>query len=443
MATSLPLRYHFDTTSIQLRSYICGDILNVQFLILYTMAKGAFATNTLAGKLGIYVFARRKGEQVSRSWVRPTDRKTEAQGQQRSTLANIIRVFQSAPSFFVSAFANKRSNQSDYNAFIQRNISRSPRIHLPKSVVEAGGGVVAPYVISDGGLQSIIVTGIGVTARTNIAVGEDFEITAATTVAELSAAILANNTFINEGDQLSYLSIEQYTDNGTPRLRARKFELVISTTGSGLALDYIPSFGLAVSGGFIAHGDFIYSGAFAWILSRNRNGKIDISRQTLIVTDTSLYSAYTSVAAINVANKSYGNTNTIFMSPSDDKEGSGIIPSNIPSVASVRLQGDILSPPQTEITLAAAGTIAAEALQITGSNFTGVTEISLTVYDGSRNVTATVPVTVESDTLVVNTAAVSVTNISAVDAMEITINGARVYSWHAENSGTGGDGSFG
>ena len=407
------------------------------------MAKGAFATNTLAGKLGIYVFARRKGEQVSRSWVRPTDRKTEAQGQQRSTLANIIRVFQAAPSFFDSAFANKRSNQSDYNAFIQRNISRSPRIHLPKSVVEAGGGVVAPYVISDGGLQSIIVTGIGVTARTNIAVGEGFQITAATTVAELSAAILANNTFINEGDQLSYLSIEQYTDNGTPRLRARKFELIISTTGAGLALDYIPSFGLAVSGGFIAHGDFVYSGAFAWVLSRNRNGKIDVSRQALIVTDTSLYSAYTSVAAINVANKSYGNTNTVFMSPSDGKDASGVIPSNIPSVASVRLQGDILSPSQTEITLATSGTIAAEALQITGSNFTGVTEISLTVYDGSKNVTATVPVTVESDTLVTNTEAVTVTGITTIDALQITINGARVYSWRAQASGVGGDGSWG
>ena len=407
------------------------------------MAKGAFATNTLAGKLGIYVFARRKGEQVSRSWVRPTDRKTVAQGQQRSTIANIIRVFQSAPSFFVSAFANKKSNQSDYNAFIQRNIGRSPKIHLPKTVVEAGGGVVAPYVISDGGLQSIIVTGIGVTARTNIAVGEGFTINESTTVAELSAAILANNTFINEGDQLSYLSIEQYTDNGTPRLRARKFEMVISTTGAGLALDYIPSFGLAVSGGFIAHGEFIYSGAFAWILSRNRNGKIDVSRQTLIVTDTSLYSAYTSVAAINVANKSYGNTNTIFMSPSDDKESSGTIPSNIPSVASVRLQGDILSPSQTEITLTTAGTIAAQALQITGSNFTGVTEIALTVHDGSKNVNVTVPVTVKSDTLITNTEAVTVTNISTVDAMKITIDGARVYSWHAEESGESSDGTFG
>lgn len=131
------------------------------------------------------------------------------------------------------------------------------------------------------------------------------------------------------------------------------------------------------------------------------------------------------------------------MSPSDGKEGSGIIPSNIPSVASVQLQGDILSPSQTEITLAAAGTIAAEALQITGSNFTGVTNISLTVYDGSKNVNATVPVTVESDTLIVNTEAVTVANINTVDALEIAINGARVYSWHAEESSTGSDGTFG
>ena len=185
------------------------------------MAKGAFATNTLSGKLGVYVFARRKGEQISRSWVKPTDTKTTAQGRQRSSLANIIRVFQSSPSFFKSAFANKPSNQSDYNALVSRNIGKSPRIHLPKNVVEAGGGVVEPYVISDGGVQSIIVTGIGVTARTNIAVGADFEIDATTTVAASSAAILDNNTSIEDGDQLSYFPIEPYTDGGLPQLPPR------------------------------------------------------------------------------------------------------------------------------------------------------------------------------------------------------------------------------
>lgn len=407
------------------------------------MAKGAFATNTLSGKLGVYVFARRKGEQISRSWVKPTDTKTSAQGRQRSSLANIIRVFQSSPSFFKSAFANKPSNQSDYNALVSRNIGKSPRIHLPKNVVEAGGGVVAPYVISDGGIQSIIVTGIGVTARTNIAVGADFEIDATTTVAALSTAILENNTFIEEGDQLSYLSIEQYTDGGVPKLRARKYELIISASGTGLAQDYIPSFGLSVSGGFIAHGEFIYSGAFAWVLSRKKEGKIDVSRQALIVTDESLYSSYVGELAIATANSSYKNTNDIFISPGDSDEGTAVIPSNIPSVASVRIQNTTLSPSASAVELAAAGTIAAEAIRITGSAFTDVTAISMMVSDGSTDVTVNVPVTVESDTLITNTEAVTVTGISSIDAVRIRINNAQVYSWNAGGSGDGNEGSFG
>lgn len=407
------------------------------------MAKGAFATNNLSGKLGIYVFARRKGEQVSRSWVKPKDTKTTAQGRQRSVLANIIRVFQSSPSFFQSAFANKPSNQSDYNAMVARNIGKSPRVHLPKSVVEAGGGVVAPYVISDGGVQSIIVTGIGVTARTNIAVGAGFNIDDTTTVAALSAAILENNTFIEEGDQLSYLSIEQYTDGGVPKLRARKYEMVISASGSGKARDYIPEFGLSVSGGFIAHGSFVYSGAFAWVLSRKKDGKIDVSRQSLIVTDESLYSSYVGELAISTANTSYKNTNTIFVSPGETGEGTAVIPSNIPSVASVRIQSTTLSPSASAIQLATAGTIAAEALRITGSSFTDVENINLTVSDGSTDVTVDVPVTVESDTLIVNTAAITVTGVSEIDAVRIRINNAQVYSWNVGGSGDGNEGSFG
>lgn len=407
------------------------------------MAKGAFATNNLSGKLGIYVFARRKGEQISRSWVKPKDTKTTAQGRQRSVLANIIRVFQASPSFFQSAFANKPSNQSDYNAMVARNIGKSPRIHLPKSVVEAGGGVVAPYVISDGGIQSIIVTGVGVTARTNIAVGADFNIDDTTTVAALSAAILKNNTFIEEGDQLSYLSIEQYTDGGVPKLRARKYEMIISAAGSGIARDYIPEFGLSVSGGFIAHGSFVYSGAFAWVLSRKKEGKIDVSRQSLIVTDDSLYSSYVGELAISTANTSYKNTNTIFVSPGETGEGSAVIPSNIPSVASVRIQSTTLSPSASAVRLASAGSIAAEALRITGSSFTDVESINLTVSDGSTDVTVDVPVTVESDTLIVNTAAITVTGISEIDAVRIRINNAQVYSWNVGDSGEGNEGSFG
>lgn len=407
------------------------------------MAKGNFATGTLSGKLGAYVFARRKGEQISRSWVRPKDSKTTSQGAQRSALTNITRLFQSAPSFFQGAFANKPSRQSDYNALVSANMMKAPRIRLPKNIADANGGVVAPYVISDGGVQSIIVTGQGVQARTNIAVGADFTIDESTTVAALSAAILDNNTFIEEGDQLAYLSIEQYTADGVPRLRARKYELVISRSSSGLARDYIPEFGLSTAGGYIAHGSYVYSGAFAWVLSRKTPNKIDVSRQNLIVTDSSLYSAYVGDVAIATANKSYRNTNTIFLSPGDVSEGSAVIPSNIPSVATVSLQGTRLSPSASEIALTAAGTLAAEALQITGSAFSDVTEITLTVRDGATTASATAGVTVDGDTLMHNTEAVTLSGITTIDYVAISINGAQVYSWSYQDTEAGDEGSFG
>lgn len=407
------------------------------------MAKGNFATGTLAGRLGAYVFARRKGEQISRSWVKPKDAKTTSQGAQRSALTNITRLFQASPSFFKGAFANKPSNQSDYNALVSANMMKSPRIRLPKNVADSNGGVVAPYIISDGGLQSIIVTGVGVQARTNIAVGTDFTIDDTTTVAALSAAILANNTFIQEGDQLSYLSIEQYTADGVPRLRARKYELIISSNGAGLARDYIPEFGLATAGGYIAHGSFIYSGAFAWVLSRKTASKTDVSRQNLIVTDDSLYSAYVGIDAIATANNSYKNTNNVFLNPSESEEGSAVVPSNIPSVASVRLQGTLLSPSASAISLTAAGTLAAEALQITGSAFTDVENIVLAVRDGGTTAQATVPVTAQGDTVIFNTAAVTLTGIASIDNLSITINGAKVYSWSYKGPGSGDEDSFG
>jgi len=407
------------------------------------MAKGNFATGTLSGKLGAYVFARRKGEQISRSWVKPKDAKTTSQGAQRSALTNITRLFQSSPSFFKGAFANKPSRQSDYNALVSANMMKAPRIRLPKNIADSNGGVVAPYVISDGGLQSIIVTGEGVQARTNIAVGADFEIDETTTVAALSAAILANNTFIQEGDQLSYLSIEQYTADGVPRLRARKYELLISSNGSGLARDFIPEFGLSVVGGFIAHGDYVYSGAFAWVLSRKTASKTDVSRQNLIVTDESLYSAYMGDLAIATANKTYNNTNTVFINPGDAEEGSAVVPSNIPSVATVSIQGTRLSPSASAITLAAAGTLAAEALQITGSAFTGTTEIVLAVSGGGKSAQATVPVTLEGGTLMYNTAAVTLTGVKTIADVSITINGYEVYSWTLQDSEGGEEGTWG
>lgn len=410
------------------------------------MSKGNMLLGTVAGKLGDMVMMRRNGEQVQRIYIaRPKDAKTTAQGQQRSKLANIVRMYQCASDYFARAFANKTSKQSDYNAFVQRNIGRSPVVYLPKEIAQAGGGVVAPYIISDGGLQPIIVTGQGVQTRTNISVGADFEITETTTNAELTAAILANNAFIQEGDQLSYLSIEQFTQDGVPRLRARKYELTLSSSDATPVLDVMPEQAMSVSGGFIAHGEEVYSGAYAWILSRKTKDKLDVSRQNLIVTSQSLYSAYTGTSAATRAAVSYGNNQDVFLTPGGST-GNATQPSYLPSIANVRLDDVNLDGYESQVALTTAGQIAIGDIVLTGSNLGSVTTMSLTIKGDTASTddvieTVAVGLTASGNTSASNTAVVELTNdIERVSQIAITIDGYQLFSWSYTATSGGGEG---
>lgn len=400
------------------------------------MAKGNALMGTLSGKLGDLVFFRRKGEQVSRAYVKKVPNpNTRAQVKQRSSLTNIIRLYQSSPSFFASAFQNKKVGQSDYNALVSLNLRSDFQIFLPKDMADNGGGVVAPYIITSGSLQPIIVSGQGVDAVTNIAVGSSFSVTEDTTVAQLSAAILNNNTFINAGDQLSYLSIEQYTYMDYPRLRARKYELVINTSDNTKVLDIMPEQAVNVSGGFLAHGELVYSGAFAWVLSRTVNGSLHVSRQQLIVTDDSLYSDYVGDAAITRAETSYMATSGIFLDPNDSGEGTSATPSVIASVAQVKLQNTTLVANGSPISLTAANAIAAGALVLTGSGLASVSQISITAGNGTTTQTVAVPVTASGDTQLSNTDAITLSNTTQVTSLRISISGRQVYNWNSNYTG--------
>lgn len=400
------------------------------------MAKGNALMGTLSGKLGDLVFFRRKGEQVSRAYVKKVPNpNTRAQVKQRSSLTNIIRLYQSSPSFFASAFQNKKVGQSDYNALVSLNLRSDFQVFLPKEMADNGGGVVAPYIITSGSLQPVIVSGQGVDAVTNIAVGSSFSVTEDTTVAQLSAAILNNNTFIQAGDQLSYLSIEQYTYMEYPRLRARKYELVINTSDNTKVLDIMPEQAMSVSGGFLAHGELVYSGAFAWVLSRTVNGSLHVSRQQLIVTDDSLYSDYVGDAAITRAETSYMATSGIFLDPNDSGEGTSATPSIIASVAQVKLQNTTLVANSSPISLTAANAIAAGALVLTGSGLASVSQISITAGNGTTTQTVAVPVTASGDTQLSNTDAVALSGFTQVTSLRITISGRQVYNWNSNYKG--------
>lgn len=400
------------------------------------MAKGGLFTGQMRGKLGETVYYRRKGEQVVRMYNKqPANANTRSQVQQRSQLANIIRIYQASPVFFKKAFANKPIKHTDYNALVSRNLNGAFKVYLPKSVADANGGVVAPYIISDGSLTPIVVSGTGVNAITSLAVGADFTINGTTTVGALSAALIANNTTVQAGDQLSYLSIEQYNANGVPRLRARLFEMVLDATSSDLVYDVMPEQAVSVVDGFIAHGELIYSGAFAWVLSRKTASGLQVSRQQLICTSETLYNAYTGSDAATRAMVSYGANLDAFLDPSGDASGSSV-PSVAATIAEVQIGSTNLTTAVSTCAISG-GSIAAGSMMITGSGLSGLSAISATFYSPSSNpaddapvlTTVNVPLTVESDTSASNTAEIALTGITSINGLKITAANRVVFEW--------------
>ena len=390
----------------------------------------------MRGKLGETVYYRRKGEQVVRMYnKKPANANTRSQVQQRSQLANIIRLYQASPVFFKKAFANKPSRQTDYNALVSRNLNGAFKVYLPKSVADANGGVVAPYIISDGSLTPITVSGTGVNAVTSLAVGADFAIDDTTTVGALSAALLDNNTIVQAGDQLSYLSIEQYNANGVPRLRARLFEMALNVSSTDLVYDVMPEQAVDVVDGFIAHGALVYSGAFAWVLSRKTASGLQVSRQQLICTSETLYNAYIGSDAATRAEVSYGANEDAFLDPAGDAGGSSV-PSVVATIAEVQIGSTNLTTAVKTCSISG-GTIPAGNMQITGSGLSGLSAVSATFFSPSSNpvddepelTTVNIPLTVESDTAASNTAAIELTGITSINGLKLTANGRVAFEW--------------
>lgn len=402
------------------------------------MAKGGLFTGMVRGKLGETVFYRRGGEQVSRIYnPKPKNANTRSQIDQRSQIANIIRIYQASPIFFKRAFSNKKANQTDYNALVSRNLNKTAKVYLPKSVADEQGGVVAPYIISDGSLTPIIVTGEGVSAVTSLAVGSDFTVSGTTTVGELSAALLVNNTIVQAGDQLSYLSIEQYNANGVPRLRARLFEMVLDTASAALVYDVMPTQAVNVVDGFLAHGALVYSGAFAWVLSRKTTSGFQVSRQQLICTSDTLYSTYVGNDAATRAQASYGANSDAFLDPSGDVGGSSV-PSVGASVASLTIDGTQLTTAQGDFSISD-GEIAAGQLVIEGSGLSDVSTATLKVeYGTNQTKEVSFAVTATSDVSASNTAAIDLEGVSGVDSLQLIIGNRVLFSWEEEEGGQSG-----
>lgn len=241
-------------------------------------------------------------------------RRSEAQQSRRVKWSNLVNFYKLSKGWMPMAFESKKKGQSDYNRFMSINLNAS-RVALTRDEALQGAVVVEPFVITQGSIPSVDITKSGSVWRTSIKLG-NLAITEATTNAQFTAAVTANNMGIRKGMQLSFVSYQQLTTSaGIPQCTCGFYEITLSDTDTTPVREYLPDFCSQVVNGNLGTSDNISVGCFAYILSEVVAGQIRVSSQSLINNNEANITAYSSEQQRELAINSYGVDGEVVLSP--------------------------------------------------------------------------------------------------------------------------------
>lgn len=246
--------------------------------------------------------------------------RTQAQMSQRIKWSNLVNFYRANASWMKYAFESKKTNQSEYNAFMSRNVTAS-RIALTKDMAASGACVAYPYIMTQGTLPSIEWLNTETELLSNIYLTFETTIDDYANIGEFSRALIENNPAFREGDQLSFIRITQQTNSSTgyPYINVRKYEMILNTSSSAALGDYWPTELLSVKdlekATVLTLPKENRQGGFVIILSRTTGGKTYVSSQALVpVNMEEIISNYSSTMAIRDAISSYGESEDAFLS---------------------------------------------------------------------------------------------------------------------------------
>lgn len=270
----------------------------------------------LAGAVIYQAMGQTRSRELATSIANP---RTQAQMNQRVKWANLVNLYRANRSWMKFAFETKTQNQTDYNKFMSLNVTNS-RIYLPKNLAQAGAAVAAPYIFTQGSLPAIQFLSQGNAYPTSLLLsGLDTNFDSMT-VAQLTENLLANNPYLQEGDQISLiLNFQQFNnDTGIPYVITREYELILSKSNQKNWNLYLPD-------DYISAGNFgnsqclsvylqAFSGTFLMCISRTIGGRTLVSSQTSIaVNNDSLINLYSSERALQESIASYGESEEPFL----------------------------------------------------------------------------------------------------------------------------------
>lgn len=276
------------------------------------------------GRVGDATYYVSKGQQVVRqarndSNYGETARRSEAQQVRRIMWANLVNFYKVSADWMPAAFETKARAQTDYNKFMSVNMANA-RISLTKAQAAAGACVVDGYLVTQGSLPSVEIARAADAWYTNIGLG-DLQITADTTNAELTAALVANNANIQEGMQISFVSYQQSWDAmDIPRVICRLYEITLSLSNQSKVRNYLPDFCSTSVNGMLGTSSNISKGGFAYIVSDKRAGRVRVSTQYLQVYNSEAIVLFTSEMQRRQAIVSYGLDTEVILSPTGTTE---------------------------------------------------------------------------------------------------------------------------
>ena len=270
----------------------------------------------LNGSAGSLTFKQVNGQTVVSEKITAVKKSnTPMQMRQRTKWGNVVQMYKGICPLINYGFESKPAGCSDYNMFMKANMKGSD-IYLTREEVAGGGCVAYPYQLTQGTLPSIVITGSGDNARTDIKLG-DLTIDAETLVKDFAIAVVSNNADYDFGDQISFFDVLQRVNavTGIPYCQFLATNVVLDKASEVKLLDMVSKYGFATVDGFLGHIEGEGAGVFAWVHSRKASGKTLVSTQSLINNNAEVIAEYSGAEAYKRSVKTYGGESSAFLTP--------------------------------------------------------------------------------------------------------------------------------
>lgn len=246
------------------------------------------------GKLGDAVYYRSKGNTNARGYnPNTTNRRTVRQQTQRSLFSSAVKFFsRGVQNLFVFAFEDKRTQESDYNAFMRYNAKRGMYFG-PDQNENPAYPALGEFILTQGSLPR--VEQIEKNSHITAVIPSTGASGLFSTVSELSQALISYSQNYQNGDILTFLHITTDSRQGspsepvilgsdTPQWNLRQLVLDVADNRTLSSISF--SAGLSPSGQIeIEAKDLIYENqyisCFAVMHSRLVGGSLRVSDCTL------------------------------------------------------------------------------------------------------------------------------------------------------------------